>query len=196
MFGPLAITHVGPLEMRIVCFVQNCDISSCHNNSTSEPHEQFLKRDFAFVSRYNLSGPVLARYHCWQVHMKRKKCMECSTINLHMVIFFFPHRLCCWQEKKKKDWDNNIVNLGSYHWVQINWWTTTWADCGHHRPWEAAMICFRLFSCHFMSIVWRAMQRPLWSAQHGCHRCLWTRLLLVRAARCYQCQAHAWLWTT
>jgi len=63
MFGPLAISHMGPLEMRIVCFVQNCDISSCHN-SPSQPREQFLKRDFAFVSRYNLSGPVLARYHC------------------------------------------------------------------------------------------------------------------------------------
>jgi hypothetical protein len=47
-----------------------------------------------------------------------------------------------------------------------------------------------------MSIVWRAMQAPLWSAQHGCHRGLWTRLL-VRAdglpdiTGCYQCQCQA-----
>jgi hypothetical protein len=53
------------------------------------------------VSRYDLSGPVLARYHCWLVHMKRK-CMVCSTTNLHMVIFFSGDQLCCWQEKKKR----------------------------------------------------------------------------------------------
>jgi hypothetical protein len=152
------------------------------------------------VSRYNLSGPVLARYHCWQVHMKRKNVWNAQQ-SIYTWWYFFPHRLCCWQEKKIKNWDNNIVKLGYYHWVQINWWTTTWANCGHHRPWEAAMICFCLFSCHFMSIVWRAMQGPLWSAQHVCHRGLWTRLL-VRAdglpdiTGCYQCQAHAWLWTT
>jgi hypothetical protein len=65
----------------------------------------------------------------------------------------FSRTDCFVDKKRKKNWDNNIVNLGYYHWVQINWWTITWANCGHHRPWEAAMICFRLFSFHFMSIV-------------------------------------------
>ncbi len=72
---------------------------------------------------------------------------------------------------------------------------TTWANCCH-RPWEAAMICFHLFSCHSMSIVWSAMQGPLWSAQHGCHRGLWTTSLvrtdgLPDIPGCYQRQAHA-----
>ncbi len=27
------------------------------------------------------------------------------------------------KRKEKNNWDNNIVNLGYYHWVQVNWCT-------------------------------------------------------------------------
>jgi hypothetical protein len=70
--------------------------------------------------------------------------------------------------------------LGFSHWVQIKLvdnigklWPPTLGS------WNDLFSSF--FSCHFMSIVWREMQGPLSSVQHGwCHRGLWTTLL-VRA---------------
>jgi hypothetical protein len=68
MFGPLAISHLGRLdaEDRLLCSELCAIFVLPRLCSSKQPYEQFavVKQNFAFVSRYDLSGPVLARYHC------------------------------------------------------------------------------------------------------------------------------------